>query len=203
MPTTALALGPSDEDRYGWPGADPGRIEGVCASIARRLIHARVRRVGFLPAAGAMARGGSVSPLVAAVGAALLPFLAADRAVAVVDSWPTWPWGSAMETTDSGAYRTRPLLGKTRLVEIAPVPCGDPKAATVALGAALEHPPSGVEITVVNLAGYAAPGGLPAAADLVSGVVLLAGRKRTSGGALAHLAHALRRGKILGTVLVD
>ncbi len=203
MPSTALVLGPSDEDRYGWPGADPGRVEGVCASLARRLIRAGVRRVGVLPAAGAVERGASAAPLVAAVGAALLPFVAADRAVAVVDSWPTWPWGSAMEASDSGVYRARPLLKNPRLLEIAPIPCGDPEAATVALGAALERPPAGLAVTIVNLGGYGPPGGLPAAADLVGGVVLLAGRKRTSGGALAHLAGALRPGKNLGVVLLD
>ncbi len=202
MPSTALALGPTDEDRYGWPGVDAGRVEGICASIARRLIRARVRRVGFLPAGGALARGVSAAPLVAAVGAAVLPFVAADLGVAVVDSWPTWPWGSAMETTDSGVYRVRPLLGMPRLLEIAPVPCGDAEAATAALGAALEHPPGSLAMTVVNLDGYGRAGSLPAAADLVDGVVVLARRKHTSGAWLGRLAHGLRAGHYLGTVLL-
>ena len=40
-----------------------------------------------------------------------------------IDTWRTWPWGEAVEWGQTAAHRSRWL--QPRILEIAPVPCGD------------------------------------------------------------------------------
>jgi hypothetical protein len=203
--STALVLGPSDEDRYGWPGAEAGpragALDGTCTAIARHVIRAQAHSVGFLPAAGALVKGASAAPLLSRIAAALVKFLPDDRSVALVDTWPTWGWGPAMEAGDTSLFRTRAL--QPRVLELSPVPCGDAEAAVATLQASLEARPPGLGVVLVNLAGYVAPGAMPAAVDFVEGVVLLAGRRRTWGGGLVRMSRFLPVNKNLGTILVD
>lgn len=205
MSSTALVLGPSDEDRYGWPGADEGpragALDGTCASIARHLIRAGVSRVGLLPAAGALPEGASAAPLLSRLANALLGFLPEDRSVGLIDTWPSWPWGPAMEAGDTSLFRTRAL--RPRVLELSPVPCGDADAAASTLEATLRAKPPGLALVLSNLAGYVAPGAMPPAVDSMDGVILLAGRRRTWGGGLLRMVRFLPPKKNLGTILVD
>ena len=205
MSSTALVLGPSDQDRYGWPGAEAGpragALDGTCTAIARHLIRAQVRSVGFLPAAGALLPGASAAPLLSRIAGALVKFVPEERSVALVDAWPTWGWGPAMEAGDTALFRTRAL--RPRVVELSPIPCGDAEAALATLQASLEARPPELAVVLVNLSGYVAPGAMPSAVDFVDGVVLLAGRRRTWGGALGRMSRFLPAKKNLGTILVD
>ncbi len=106
------------------------------APAARAIVRAQARTVGFVPAAGALARGESLAPLVMAVAKALLRFLAGD--VAIIDSWPTWPWGEAFQPGNRSMYRQRQL--EPRLSELAPTPCGDQFAAAVGVAARPSSP---------------------------------------------------------------
>jgi hypothetical protein len=198
QPPAQPAEAPSDEQRYGWPGADAGDLASRAASIARHLVHTRLRTIGLLPAPGAGDGRAPLSPLLAALGEAVLGFVAEE--VAVIDTWPTWAWATAAHAGDTAAYRARPL--RERLVELAPLPCADPEAATLALGMAVEALPPRVRLTLVNLAGYAAPGLAPAAIDVLDGAVLVAAAGRTQSDSLVRLA-ALVSAKNLGTILVD
>ena len=91
-------VGPPDAERYGWPGVSPEALSATGAPAARSIVRAQARTVGFVPAGGALARGQSLAPLVMAVAQSLLKFIAAD--VAIVDSWPTWPWGEPFKPGD-------------------------------------------------------------------------------------------------------
>jgi len=203
--STALVLGPSDEDRYGWPAADAGpragALDGTCTSIARHLIRAQVHTAGFLPADGALEKGASAAPLLSRIAGALAKFVPEDRSIALVDAWPTWGWGPAMQAGDTALFRTRAL--RPRVLELSPVPCGDAEAALSTLQAALQARPPGLAVVLINLADYVAPGAMPAAVEFVDGIVLLAGRRRTWGGGLARMSRFLPAKKNLGTILVD
>lgn len=205
MSSTALVLGPSDEDRYGWPGADAGpragALDGTCTAIARHVIRAQAKAVGFLPAAGALVKGATAAPLLARIAGALVKFVPEDRSIALVDTWPTWGWGPAMQAGDTSLFRTRVV--RPRLLELSPVPCGDAEAALATLQASLQARPPELAVVLVNLTGYVDPGAMPAAVDFVDGVVLLAGRRRTWGGGLVRMSRFLPAKKNLGTILVD
>lgn len=191
-------VGPSDVERYGWPGVSADELAASCAPIARRIARANVSSVAFVPAEATSVAGASPAPLLCAIAEALLGFIPGE--VGIVDAWPTWRWGEAMDRESRSIYRRRSLA--PRISELAPLPCGDAQAAAVALRAALETRPRELGVTLVNLAGYADPGVVPAAAELHDGVVLLAARRRTRRAGLDRLARSLPPEKNLGTVLV-
>jgi hypothetical protein len=199
MDDAPVILGPSDEERYGWPGVDPGVLDGACVPVARHLVRAQVGRVGFLPAAGALPPGAELGPLLAHIATAVLGFATHD--VALIDTWRTWVWGQAMEAGDSSLYRKRAL--RPRVFELAPVPCGDPLAATTALQATLARFPEGVGLVLVNLDGYGEPGTMPPALDAVEGVVLLARARRSRRAAVERMGRFLPAAKNLGAILLD
>jgi hypothetical protein len=192
-------IGPSDEERYGWPGVAPGVIDGACVPVARHLVRAHVGSVGFIPAAGALPPGADLGPLIAHVAGAVLGFTTAN--VAIVDTWRTWGWGEAMEAGERSLYRKREL--RPRVFEIAPLPCGDAEAATAALEATLSRRPEGVSLVLVNLAGYGEAGTMPAALDTVEGVVLLARAGHSRRAPVERMARFLPAAKNLGAILFD
>jgi hypothetical protein len=85
---------------------------------------------------------------------------------------------------------------------IAPIPCGDPLAASVALRDALASRSDEIAIVLVNLAGYSAGGTVPAAVDVMDGVVLVATARRTRQSQVAAIASLIPRGRGLGAILV-
>lgn len=194
-----MILGPSDQERYGWPDVAPGLLDGACTPVARHLVRACVGSVGFLPAAGALPPGAELAPLIAHVAGAALGFVTGD--VALIDTWRTWIWGEAMQVGDQSLYRKRAL--RPRLFELAPLPCGDPEAATLALEATMSRRPEGVGLVLVNLAGYGQPGTMPAALDTVEGVVLLARARRSRRTWLQQMSRFLPAAKNLGAILLD
>ncbi|HVY36598.1 MAG TPA: hypothetical protein VHM31_01645 [Polyangia bacterium] len=190
--------GPSDAERYGWPGLSADAQSATGAPAARAIVRAQARTVGFVPAARALAREQSLAPLVRAVAEALLRFLATD--VAIVDSWPTWPWAEAFQPGDRSMYRQRELA--PRLIELAPTPCGDPFAAAVALQGTLETRPGSAGVVLVNLAEYSKPGVVPSLVDQLDGVVIVAARYRTPVGGLGRMRSYIPEAKRLGVVMV-
>lgn len=194
-----MILGPSDEERYGWPDVDTGEIAGTCMPVARHLVRAQVGSVGFLPAAGALPAGADLAPLIAHVAGAARGFLTGD--VGLIDTWRTWGWGPAMEAGDRSLFRQREL--RPRVFELAPLPCGDAEAATAALEATMSRRPEGLGLVLVNLAGYGPPGTMPAALDTVEGVVLLARAGHSRRAAVARMARFLPAAKNLGAILFD
>ncbi|MES1208667.1 MAG: hypothetical protein ABUS79_22240 [Pseudomonadota bacterium] len=191
-------MGPSDAERYGWPGLSPETLSATGAPAARSIVRAQARTVGFVPAGRALAHGQSLAPLVMAVAQALLRFLAGE--VAIIDSWPTWPWGEPFQPGDRSMYRQRQLA--PRLSELAPTPCGDQFAAAVALQATLESRPASAAVVLANLTAYSKPGVVPSVVDLLDGVVVVAARQRSPVGGLRRMRSYLPEAKRLGVVLV-
>jgi len=195
MPVT---VGPSDADRYGWPGPPPETLSAEATRIARHIVRAKPGVVALLPVEGREVLDDRLAPMLLRLAEALLGF--ADSDVAVVDTWRTWPWGEAVDWGQTAAHRSRWL--QPRILEIAPVPCGDAAAAAVALANALAARPQGLAATLVNLGGYAAPGAVPSALRLVDGVVLVVPARRTLQRPVAEMAHQLSDGKLLGAILI-
>src|SRR5580765_5455932 len=153
MPARAN-VGPSDADRYGWPAAADEDLAAASTRIARHIARARAGVVVLLPVDRWAPLDDRVAPALLLLAEALLGF--GEGNVAIIDTWRTWPWGEAVEWGQTAAHRSRWL--QPRILEIAPVPCGDASAAAVALENALAARPPGLVTTLCNLGGYAAPG---------------------------------------------
>jgi hypothetical protein len=139
-----------------------------------------------------------LAPVLLRLAESLLGF--SDGNVAIVDTWRTWPWGEAVEWGQTAAHRSRWL--RPRVLEIAPVPCGDASAAAVALQNALAARPAGLVTTLVNLGGYADRGAVPSSLGLADGVALVIPVRRTRQREVAAVARHVQDGKLLGAILV-
>lgn len=197
MPAPAN-IGPSDADRYGWPGPREQELDATATGIARHIARARPPVVALLPVTGREPLDDRLAPVLLRLGAALLGF--SDGNVAIIDTWRTWPWGEAVEWGQTAAHRGRWV--RPRILEIAPVPCGDASAATVALQNALAARPEGLMTTLVNLGGYAAPGAVPSALRLADATVLVVAARRTRQRRVADFAEHVQDGKLLGAILI-
>jgi hypothetical protein len=191
-------VGPSDADRYGWPEQPGDELEAAATRIARHIARARARTVALLPIDGRQPLDNRLAPVLLRLAEALLGF--AEGNVAIVDTWRTWPWGEAVEWGQTAAHRSRWL--RPRILEIAPVPCGDGLAAAVALENALAARPDGLMTTLVNLGGYAARGAVPSALRLADGAMLLVSTRHTRQRALENVAAHVPDGKLLGAILI-
>lgn len=193
-----MNVGPSDADRYGWPGVPEETLATDVARVARQVFRSGSSVVALLPVASREPLEDRIAPLLLRLGETLRGFVEGD--VAIVDTWRTWPWGEAMEWGEVPTHRSRWV--RPRVLEVAPVPCGDAAAASVALENALAARPDGLTTTLVNLGGYAAPGAAPAALRLVDGVVLIVRARHTLRRAVAKTVHHIPDGKLLGAILV-
>ncbi|HMF43973.1 MAG TPA: hypothetical protein VKQ32_25040 [Polyangia bacterium] len=191
-------VGPSDADRYGWPGPTDGALAAEATRIARQIARARPPVVALLPVYNRKPLDDRLAPLMLSLASALLGF--ADGDVALIDTWQTWPWGEAVEWGQTAAHRSRWL--RPRILEIAPVPCGDSSAAAVALQNALAARPKGLMTTLVNLGGYAAPRAVPSALRLADATVLVVAVRRTRKRAVANAAAHVPEGRLLGAILI-
>jgi hypothetical protein len=191
-------VGPSDADRYGWPGPPGDELTAAATRIARHIARAGAAVVALFPVAGREPLDDRLAPMLLRLAEALLGF--ADSDVAVVDTWRTWAWGEAVERGQTAAHRSRWL--QPRILEIAPVPCGDGAAAAVALENALAARPKGLAATLVNLGGYAAPGAVPSALRLADAALLVVSARRTRQRAVARAARHVPDGKLLGAILI-
>jgi hypothetical protein len=191
-------IGPSDADRYGWPGPPEHELDVAATGIARQIARARPPVVALLPVAGREPLDDRLAPVLLRLGVALLGF--SEGNVAIVDTWRTWPWGEAVEWGQTAAHRSRWL--RPRVLEIAPVPCGDTSAAAVALQNALAARPEGLMTTLVNLGGYADPGAVPSALRLADAAVLVVSARRTRQRTVAEFAEHVQDGKLLGAILI-
>jgi len=120
--------------------------------------------------------------------------------VAIIDTWRTWPWGQAVDWGQTAAHRSRWL--RPRVLEIAPVPCGDASAATVALENALAARPEGLMTTLINLGGFAARGAVPSALRFADAAVLLVPTRHSRRRTMAQVAAHVPEGKLLGAILI-
>jgi hypothetical protein len=134
-------VGPSDADRYGWPGPPEDELGIAATRIARHIARARPRVVALLPVGGRQPLEDRLAPAMLRLAEALLGF--SDGNVGLIDTWRTWPWGEAVEWGQTAAHRSRWL--RPRILEIAPVPCTDASAAAVALQNALAARPEHVQ----------------------------------------------------------
>src|SRR5262245_49324725 len=187
-------VGPSDAARYGWPGPGADDLEAATTRIARHIARARPGVVALLPVAGRMQVDDRLAPVLLRLAEALLGF--SDGNVAIIDTWRTWPWGEAVEWGQTAAHRSRWL--RPRVLEIAPVPCGDASAAAVALENALAARPEGLICTLINLGGYAERGAVPSALRLADAAVLLVPTRHSRRGMVANVAAHVPEGKLLG-----
>jgi hypothetical protein len=194
----AVHIGPSDADRYGWAAAPEEELTAAATRIARHIARARAGVVALLPVDGRRPLDDRVAPALMRLAEALLGF--ADGNVAVIDTWRTWPWGEAVEWGQAAAHRSRWL--KPRILEIAPVPCGDSEAAAIALENALAARPQGLMTTLVNLGGYAARGAVPAALRLADAAVLLVPTRQSRRRTVEKVAAHVPDGKLLGAILI-
>jgi hypothetical protein len=193
-----VRIGPSDADRYGWPDVPEEALTTAATRIARHIARANAGVLALLPVDGPQPVDDRVAPALLRLGEALLGF--GDGNVAIIDTWRTWPWGEAVEWGQTAAHRSRWVA--PRILEIAPVPCGDASAATVALENALAARPDGLAATLVNLGGYAARRAVPSALRLVDAVVLLVPARHTHRRTVAKVASHVPDGKLLGAILI-
>ena len=191
-------VGPSDADRYGWPGTPGDELSAAAIRISRHIARARPPVVALLPVHGRVPLDDRLAPILIRLAEALLSF--ADGNVAIVDTWRTWPWGEATEWGQTAAHRSRWL--QPRILEIAPVPCGDASAASVALENALAARPEGLLTTLVNLGGYAARGAVPSALRLTDAAVLVVSTRQTRQRAVEDVVEHVQDGKLLGAILI-
>jgi hypothetical protein len=194
----AVNVGPSDADRYGWPGPPGQELSVAAIRIARHIARVRPPIVALIPVEGRVPLDDRLAPVLMRLAEALLSF--ADGDVAIIDTWRTWPWGEAVEWGQTAAHRSRWL--QPRILEIAPVPCGDASAAAVALENALAARPEGLLTTLVNLGGYAARGAVPSALRLADAAVLLVSTRQTRQSAVTDVAEHVQDGKLLGAILI-
>jgi hypothetical protein len=192
------AVGPSDADRYGWPGPPEDELTASTTRIARHIARARPPVVALLPVDGRQPLEDRLAPVLLRLAEALLGF--SDGDVAIIDTWRTWPWGEAVERGQTAAHRSRWL--RPRVLEIAPVPCGDASAAAVALQNALAARPDGLITTLVNLGGYGDRSAVPSALRLADAAVLLVPARHTRQRVLADVAQHVQDGKLLGAILI-
>jgi hypothetical protein len=192
-------VGPSDSSRYGWPGPAEHELAADATRIARHIARARPPVVALLPVDGRRyPLEGRLAPALLRLAEALLGF--SDGNVAIIDTWRTWPWGEAVEWGQTAAHRSRWL--RPRILEIAPVPCGDASAAAVALQNALAARPEGLMTTMVNLGGYGDRGAVPSALRLADAAVLVVSARHTRLRAAADVADHVQDGKLLGAILI-
>ena len=194
MPVT---VGPSDAERYGWPGPPDAALAADATRIARHIVRARPPVVALLPVDGPQPMDDRLAPVLLRLAEALTNF--SDGNVAIIDTWRTWPWGDAAEKGQiaHGGRWLRP-----RILEIAPVPCGDASAATVALQNALAGRPEDLVTTLVNLGGYAERGAVPSALGLADAAVLVVANRQTRQRTLESAAEHVQDGKLLGAILI-
>jgi hypothetical protein len=197
MPASAH-VGPSDAERYGWAGPADEELGLAATRIARHIARARAGTVALFPVHGRQPLDDRVAPALMRLAEALLGYQEGN--VAIIDTWRTWPWGDAVGRGETAAHRSRWI--KPRILEIAPVPCGDSSAAAVALENALAARPDGVDTTLVNLGGYAERGAVPSALRLADAVVLLVPVRQSRRQMVANVAAHVPDGKLLGAILI-
>ena len=154
--------------------------------------------IGLLPVDDCLGPPERLAPALLRLAEALSGFVAGE--VGIIDAWPTWPWGDALMHGDAAAARIRRV--GDRVLELAPPPCGDAPAASIALANTLAGRPSGIERVLVSLAGFAPPGVVPPAAEWVQGIVLVVAANRSRQRFVEGLGKRMAAGKTLGAVLV-
>jgi hypothetical protein len=171
----------------GREGAGPDAVV-----VARRLSLAGARTIGLLPVGAT----GDLLPLLVDLAGTLALF--AVGAIGCIGSWRTW---KSKTMRGMGALRT-PAPGAAAVVVISPPACGDLVEAAAALERTLVGDTRDLARVLVDLGGYARPGGVPTVAELVDGVVLVAEARRSLRRNVGRIAELLPHRKNLGAILV-
>jgi hypothetical protein len=175
--------------------ASEDQIEGAgpdAVVVARRLSLAGARTIGLLP----VGPSGDLLPLLIDLAGTLALF--AVGAIGCIGSWRTW---KAKTMRGVGALRT-PAPGAAAVVVVSPPACPDLVAAAAALERTLVGDTRDLARVLVDLGGYARPGGVPTVAELVDGVVLVAEARRSLRRSVARMVDLLPHRKHLGAILV-
>ena len=186
---------------YPWRGAAPADLELACTQIARRLIAAGRRAIGFVPVAGS----GDLLPLLVRLAAALYPFQ--QRQAAVIPDWPTWD-SAPPETRRLGADEhgptLRPLAGEAGPTLLVPPPCPDGDTAALSLQLAVRRLEKKFPQALIDLTGFAGRDAaeIASASRLVDGVAVVATPGRTSVASLKRASRLVPAEKNLGALLI-
>ncbi|HEX3695826.1 MAG TPA: hypothetical protein VH374_10585 [Polyangia bacterium] len=200
-PAAPAVAGLSIDALYPWKGTSPADLELACTQIARRLIAAGKKSIGFLPAPGS----GDLLPLLVRVGGALYPF--AQRQAAVIPAWQRWdapPPGAGRLGDDEHGPSLRPLGGEAGPTLLVPPLCPDASTAALSLQLALRRMDKLFPHALVDLSGLsgAAPEDRQATLRLVDGVTVVGTRKRTTVHQLRLASQQIPNDKDLGAVLI-
>jgi hypothetical protein len=190
-------------DRYSWLDADEETIEVTASGIARHIARSGARVIGLLPTGqdlGENPRGAiGMSPLLAALAAALVRFV--DQDVAINDHWQTWKRAVARSGgADGPPSRVREI--RPRVVEVSPTLSVDAEEAAVALQNALRALRKNGGPVLVHLGGYAPAGTAPATMQLVDAIALVVSARRTRISVVGALAKYVPESKRLGVILI-
>jgi len=191
-------------DRYSWHDAPEETIEVTASGIARHIARAGARVIGLLPTGddlGENPRGAvGMSPLLAALAAALVRFV--DQDVAIIDHWKTWRRAVPRAGTGADAASSRVREIRPRVVDVSPTLSADAKEAEVALQNALRVLRKNGGPVLVHLGGYAPAGTAPSTMQLCDGIALVVSARRTRISLVAALAKHVPESKRLGAILI-
>lgn len=186
---------------YPWMGATEQQVEIACAQIARRLLQARLKLVGFLPAPGVPA----LLPLMLRIAEALFRF--EPRPVAIIGPWTTWD-GTVGEpgNLDPKGHGPvlRPLPGAGAASLVVPPHAPDPDTALLSLQLALRRINERFARVLLDLGDWVGPRDdvLSVAVRLTDASTVVGAVGRTGIEELRRTAVALPDDKNLGALLI-
>jgi hypothetical protein len=191
-------------DRYSWLDAQDETLEVTSSGVARHIARSGARVVGLLPTgrdlAGGSRSASGMSPLLAALAAAMVRFV--DQEVAIIDHWQVWKRAVARSGGGADGPPSRVREIRPRVVEVSPAASDDAAAASTALQNAIKVMRKSGGVVLVNLGGYAPVGTAPAAQAACDGIVLVVSVRRTRIAKVGALTKHIPEAKRLGAILV-
>jgi hypothetical protein len=169
--------------------------------IARQIVRDGARVIGFLTVTGRRDPV-DLTPLLQRIAQSVTGFVE-QRDVAVIPTWGEWKplAGGSPETEAAPRMTVREV--QPRVVEVLPAAKSDATSAGMALGEVLKVLSDDFAHVLINLDGYAPPGGrAPSAVALVEAVALVVSRRRARLKDVGLLIEHIPTSKHLGAVLL-
>ena len=169
--------------------------------IARQIVRDGARVIGFLTVTGRRDPV-DLTPLLQRIAQSVTGFVE-QRDVAVIPTWGEWKplAGGSPETEAAPRMTVREV--QPRVVEVLPAAKRDATSAGMALGEVLKVLSDDFAHVLINLDGYAPPGGrAPSAVALVEAVALVVSRRRARLKDVGLLIEHIPTSKHLGAVLL-